>query len=671
MVERRRKDPGGSGGTQESQEKVDRQEGNEGGIDAFVGSFNRFTGKIRAEFIVSGRKGNFKAAAEAKKLFEQMIQVDNDIVFKSDTDGRITFRKISEFPSIESKFKEFFTVTSYDKQGKIHVNFQIESKKRLAAMKRDSTFFNYLRESKIWLVEHKYESHALKSIGFVVKKSPTLTNRPQFEAEIGKALNEFVQTAIDEGDEGGITLDERQLTPTLEISGKTVRHVVREGEVKVGTLETNALEIRCEANKADRLKKLLCTADLPSHKFGMFVPYELARTESKVYEGLIREQNKYMAEVTVIPVFGLHTDVIESISRGQTEFDDDDTIKNQLENMEISVRTDDGTEELENIFMAIEPTQRTEDLGKWLFLVKRDKVKVANDIIDKFLIPRATETIAYGNHKDDSDSFKLGIRRANKQSQAMQSYAAALRESIQQEHSNDDHTHDKQNKNTKKRRQIQIEFDVEEFPSLPSPNKTNTTRQQQQKSSAQLYYHDGAQKTTGGTATTCDSSANTGTDKLDFESLKNSIQAQLDMMKLQIDEMKKQQEEARKKNEDQINTNTLLIKQVLDKFKEDNAITRERMDCTELITRERIDRLDYMFGEFMQRQPSKRMAPDIESLQQPAPTEPPDSMEVENENQCTSICTLKPAPRQAETTTRYQERQPAGVTEATSPSVQE
>ena len=42
-----------------------------------------------------------------------MIHINEEIVFKSDIDGRITFRKISEFPTGENKFKEFFTVTPH------------------------------------------------------------------------------------------------------------------------------------------------------------------------------------------------------------------------------------------------------------------------------------------------------------------------------------------------------------------------------------------------------------------------------------------------------------------------------------------------------------------------------------------------------------------------------
>ena len=138
-VLRRRKDPGNTEVHQASPVNTGEI------VEAHAESSQRFSSKIRAEFVVSGRNGRFNVVAEAKKVLVHLLRTDPDIVFKSDSDGRITFRKMSEFPTGEKKFKEFFTVTPHtrnDGTGKVHVNFQIESKKRLPFMKRDVTFFN-------------------------------------------------------------------------------------------------------------------------------------------------------------------------------------------------------------------------------------------------------------------------------------------------------------------------------------------------------------------------------------------------------------------------------------------------------------------------------------------------------------------------------------------------
>ena len=338
-VSYRRRDPGSKEKAKEDKEPAGME------MDAHEGSFTRFTGKIRAEFAVSGRSGKFSVAVEAKKLFTQMLSAEPDITFKSDTDGRITFRKISKFPTGEAKFKEFFTVTPHtrnDGTGKVHVNFQIESKKRLAFMKRDTTFFNYLRENKIWVTEHKYETHALKSIGFFVKKSPCLTYRPKFESDIGAALNEYMETAIKEGDTEGVTTDGREFTPTMEISSKNVVHVLYEGDKRVGKIETQALEIRCKRTKAYQLEKLLCAANLPCKKFGTFVPYALAKTDIGLYKKVISDNNKFLSDIVAIPVFGLHPNVIDTIVSPEYDGNDDDTLRNQILGALVAVLDEKG-----------------------------------------------------------------------------------------------------------------------------------------------------------------------------------------------------------------------------------------------------------------------------------------------------------------------------------------
>ena len=557
MVQRRHKDPGSPGKAQESQETEVVEAG------AKASSQSRHTGKIRAEFAVSGRIGKFSAAIEAKKLFTQMIRVDPDIVFKSDSDGRITFRKISEFPTGENKFKEFFTVTPHtrnDGTGKIHINFQIESKKRLGFMKRDVTFFNYIRDNKIWLVEHKYETHELTSIGFIVKKSPTLTNRPQLESDIGEALNEYMKSAIEEGDVNGISLDGREFTPTLEIGNKNVVHVLRDGSTKTGIMETQALEIRCERSKAITISKLLCAAELPENKFGTFVPYGMAKTENDVYKKMINEQNKFLTDVTVIPVFGLHRDVIGSVMPGYNEDQDDDTMRNQLLEVEVEAReaADNAmTADVENVFLAIEPTQRTDDLGKWFFLTKKRNKEYANRFIDEFVIAKGSALLACKDHVNDGDSFKQGIRRANTPSTAFKNYAEALRNSA----FSDDDVQEQEGQavhnpyGTKKRKQIIINFeDKEDFPALKTKSG-NSANNGQKKSTATK--SNTTQKTSAKKVTVVlpsQQTPNNGRVNNDSEYIaeKNAMQAQIDWLKMQITAMQAKQDEALSKVDEQM-----------------------------------------------------------------------------------------------------------------------
>ena len=292
-VKARRKDPGGSGGAQEGKEKdVEEDEVQEG-------STPRFTSKIRAEFVHNGRNGSFKASAEAKQLCGHFLKVDPNIVFKAESDTSVKFNKMTEFPT-GNKFKEFFPITSYtrnDGSGKVQINLLIESDIRLSALKRDMTMMKFLRERKIWLTEHKYETHALQAIGYIVKKSPVLTHRPQLESDIKSAFADHVDNTI--GDE------DFNFVPEMEIGSKKIVHVLREGDKKTGVMETQALEVRCESAHAQRLKKLFFSAGLSEEKFGKFVPYELIKNDQSIVKSLINEHNKLLSEISVISSFGL------------------------------------------------------------------------------------------------------------------------------------------------------------------------------------------------------------------------------------------------------------------------------------------------------------------------------------------------------------------------------
>ena len=193
-VKVRRKDPGGQGVAQEELQES-------GGVDAaLAGATHRYTSRIRAEFVHNGRNGAFKASAEAKQLAGHLFRIDPKTTFKTESDSNIVFRNMSEFPK-GNKFIEFFSTTSYtrnDGSGKVHLNFQIESENRITAFKRDVTFMKLLRDRKIWMTEHKYETHELQAIGYIINKSPVLTHRPQLENDISSVFSDYVEHACDE-----------------------------------------------------------------------------------------------------------------------------------------------------------------------------------------------------------------------------------------------------------------------------------------------------------------------------------------------------------------------------------------------------------------------------------------------------------------------------------------
>lgn len=579
VVQAKTKKPGGSGGAQVEQDKSGGEE------VVCAGASDRFTCKIRAEFIHSGKNGGFKALAEAKQLVTHFNRIEPTIVFKSENDTRITFSKPAEFPSSQNRFKEFFTVTPHstrsDGSGKAHVNFLIESKHRLQLFKHDPTLMQYLRDRKIWLVEHKYETHSLQAIGFIVNKSPVLTHRPQFENDIVTALRDYTDDKMDD------TMD--KFVPDMEISGKRVVHVLRDGDKKIGVMETQALEIRCESAHSEQLKILLCNAALPEHRFGKFVPYQLAKNDPTVVKDLIAEHNRHLTEITAIPIFGLHRDALYSLVDGEKFGGDDEQLKEKLLKQEIEFETDEGEKTgTEPVFLSIEETQRSDDLGKWFLIVKKLNVATANKVIDNFLIPAAETTIAHHDHKNDGESFKSGIRRTNTPNKMMQNYAELLRNSTTHQRTENGQDYDKHN--YVKKRQMVIVYDNQEFPALPpAPKKRNQQQHSTQKNKNNTANKNAGQQTmTTSSATNFTSyssssnSSNNGSDA--FTAYKNSVEAQLEVMRIQIGNIAKMQEESQKKQaaaETGLAGAMQMLQLVMDNLNENVKSTKKLEEVTE------------------------------------------------------------------------------------------
>ena len=572
-VKVRRKDPGGPGGAQAGKEKAVEEV--EMSAEPDFGSLC----KIRAEYIHKGRNGAFKASAEAKQLCGHLLRIDPKISFKNENDTSLSFNKMANFPA-GNKFKEFFATTTYtrnDGSGKVHLNFIIESEMSIAAFKGDMTFMKFIRERKIWITEHKYETNELQAIGYIVNKSPVLTHRPQLEQDIASAFTEYIERACDED-------KDYKYIPDMEIGTKKIVHVLREGNKKTGVMETQALEVRCEKAHARRLKHLFFNADLSENHYGKFVPYEIIKSEQSVVKSLINEHNKFLSEIAVLPIFGIHEDVLTSIVDGLKEHDKKGQLFQKIQEIELTKEDEDtGKVTKENAILSIEQTLRTDDLGKWFLIFKKENAEHVNNLIDRYLIPTAEKTDAYKNHRNDNESYKLGVRRTNKTNTNLQSYVETLRESLKHEVTENTGKYDKYDY-TKKRKTIQIEYDTE-FPELNPANKRKNQQQTTKK-------HNNSANKSGRTMATTNDYFSDSTDSTDSKgsndsvsALRNSMEAQMELIKLRMDEMQQRQDEMAKQQEDFFKKMNYFITYNHDsmhqKSKEDAGVSREQCKSTQ------------------------------------------------------------------------------------------
>jgi hypothetical protein len=84
---------------------------------------------------------------EVREFCKEMFKADAEIVFRS-KDGSVAMHGLAQFPSTTGQGADFFEISRFnDKNGdsKTSILFQMESKRPLQDIKKDSTLFNWLR----------------------------------------------------------------------------------------------------------------------------------------------------------------------------------------------------------------------------------------------------------------------------------------------------------------------------------------------------------------------------------------------------------------------------------------------------------------------------------------------------------------------------------------------
>ena len=123
------------------------------------------------------------------------------------------------------------------------------------------------------------------------------------------------------------------------------------------------------------------------------------------------------------PIFGLHENVLYSLASGVTGKEDDKLMYKQvLAIKKTKVDEETGEKTKKPIVLSIEETQRKDDLGKWFLISKKENLDWVQKVIDKYLIPTAKSRVAYNNHVNDNESFKLGVRPSNRTNTTMENW---------------------------------------------------------------------------------------------------------------------------------------------------------------------------------------------------------------------------------------------------------
>eukprot|EP00978_Attheya_sp_CCMP212_P040373 scaffold219672_cov51-Attheya_sp.AAC.1 len=133
-----------------------------------------------------------------------------------------------------------------------------------------------------------------------------------------------------------------------------------------GGLLTKVIQIECAEPDALYLKSLFaaCAQQEQFHR-GAFIPQGLhLMTNPDTYKHLIADQNEFLSDIVNIPVIGLPDQAFDKTTKNE----EGDTLREYLH------KTD--------LFVGIERTNRTKDLGKFHFLTCKDNEEAAAKWID-------------------------------------------------------------------------------------------------------------------------------------------------------------------------------------------------------------------------------------------------------------------------------------------------
>jgi hypothetical protein len=229
-------------------------------------------------------------------------------------------------------------------------------------------------------------------------KKPCYTNKHVYETALSEELEKFMNKDKKEG--------EMSKVPTFEVVKGKVVHPIKDANGRVTRkMHTFALEVKCEKHRTRFLRDLIFNADLDTEKFGRFIPYAMKWKET-TYAQAVSSQNTFLHESMMIPIFGLHEDVLNEVSEGKT-------IMQWALEATVKGKSYHGRDILIHPIKSIERTSRTRALGKWHLMTKKHLEEAANAVFDRNVKVRGSRTKAQQKAVEAGECFSYGIRRNN------------------------------------------------------------------------------------------------------------------------------------------------------------------------------------------------------------------------------------------------------------------
>jgi hypothetical protein len=399
--------------------------------------------------------------------FCKLIQaIDPDMVMESAINAT-TWNSPNELP-LATEYQKHFNVQDRNppyKARKIVVHFTMKTKYRVNFLKHEPTVMKYLKANNMWFVLDKFQMQKVSRVGSMIEIHPDLVWKRGLTEELIYALcaTDIPKAEITKwkkrtgNEENDNDMDEDSEHPPVP------EFTLQSKSLAFGGLLTKVIQIECAEPDALYLKSLFAAcASQEQFCRGAFLPQGLhLMTNPDTYKHLIADQNEFLSDIINIPVIGLPDTAFDSDHTNEAG----DTLKESIHNSEL--------------FVGIEKTNRTHDLGKFHFLTCKDNEEAAAKWIDQELPAWVHKFVPEEQNKTGFDHPKrTAITFA---SPGLLLYAAQLQKDVKERDRPVNKDFMKAPDTNKRRRTyLEVSFGKEDFPAISTNNKKQTQNKKRQ-----------------------------------------------------------------------------------------------------------------------------------------------------------------------------------------------
>jgi hypothetical protein len=427
---------------------------------------------LKIEFNISKDTTTFPIRGETVKLLGKMKAIDPSIQIQLVIDANKLWESAASIPA-DSTFGQLFKVrveSNPNGPQKLIIYFKLLSTMRFNEIKFEANMFHYLKEKRVlWIQVDRFATKKTASPGFLIEVHHKLTNLEDLHDQLNRRMHMTTpkNTKLQEEWKAANPVDTSKATnektkADIELYASLGTPVpefyLQAGKRAFGGVEMYCLNVQCSEDDTPYLKSLLSSI-YEKGKFdrGKFIPAGIHLIESPgALISLLRKHNQYLRETAGIPIFGATPETFDTALT---------TDSGDVYDLETYI-----TSQCPPI-VSIERTNKTESIGKWIFIIKKNREHAAYTFIDDIL-PNLFE-----HHVDPEDLFPdtLYPRRSPSTTvkKTVGSYASVLHaySNPQDDGSiEEDTTFDRAPDRPKKRQAVALNFDEMDFPDLTNVN---------------------------------------------------------------------------------------------------------------------------------------------------------------------------------------------------------